>query len=257
MTAAAAIGFSSVLNCGSLSALAAYEHGTTKAGKLVPVIIKLSGEAVLAGEEAAEQGTDYLDTSEAEEKATALSRISSEAEDSLRNLYPALEVGYHYDVLMNGFSCKLPENLIAQARNCRWVESISKIETINVIKPNLYSAAEAGEADYFRETTGYFGEGEVIAVLDTEFDITHDMFAPIDDKENKLTKDDIIAAANDLNVQIDPEKAYISSKLPYVIDYADDTPYDCSDPLNYHGTHVAGIAAGSQYISYRNEHENL
>ncbi|MBQ6213258.1 MAG: hypothetical protein IJJ57_10265, partial [Ruminococcus sp.] len=60
MTAAAAIGFSSVLNCGSLSALAAYEHGTTKAGKLVPVIIKLSGEAVLAGEEAAEQGTDYL-----------------------------------------------------------------------------------------------------------------------------------------------------------------------------------------------------
>lgn len=68
MTAAAAIGFSSVLNCGSLSALAAYEHGTTKAGKLVPVIIKLSGEAVLAGEEAAELGTDYLDTSEAEEK---------------------------------------------------------------------------------------------------------------------------------------------------------------------------------------------
>lgn len=246
MTAAAAIGFSSVLNCGSLSALAAYEHGTTKAGKLVPVIIKLSGEAVLAGEEAAELGTDYLDTSEAEEKATALSRISSEAEDSLRNLYPALEVGYHYDVLMNGFSCKLPENLIAQARNCRWVESISKIETINVIKPNLYSAAEAGEADYFRETTGYFGEGEVIAVLDTEFDITHDMFAPIDDKHNKLTKDDIIAAANDLNVQIDPEKAYISSKLPYVIDYADDTPYDCSDPLNYHGTHVAGIAAGDK-----------
>ena len=117
MTAAAAIGVSSVLSSGLSSALAAAEYGSAAYGKLVPVIIKLTGEAVLAGEAAAELGTDYLDTSEAETKTEALSRISSEAENSLRNLYPDLEIGYRYNVLINGFSCSLPENLIAEARN--------------------------------------------------------------------------------------------------------------------------------------------
>ena len=240
MTTAALIGGSAVLNCGLPAALAA----EAKDGKLVPVIISLSGDAVLAGEEAAEMGTDYLDTAEADTKAASLREISSQAEEYLRSLYPELEISYRYDVLMNGFSCSLPAGLIDEARSCRWVEDITRIETVNVIKPELYTAQELSEMNYFGETTGYFGEGEVIAVLDSEFDITHDMFAPIDDKENRLTKDDIAAAAADLNVSIDPEQAYISSKLPYVIDYTDDTPYEYSDPENYHGTHVAGIAAG-------------
>ena len=239
MTAAAVIGGSAVLNCGLAAAFAAEEDG-----KLVPVIISLGGDAVLAGEEAAKLGTDYLDTADSEEKAAALRQISSEAEASLRSLYPDLEIGYRYNVLMNGFSCELPENLLDRARSCRWIESITKVETVNAIAPQLYTAPELGEVGYFGETTGYFGEGEVIAVLDSEFDITHSMFAPIDDKENKLTKDDIIAVADDLNVKIDPEKAFISSKLPYVIDYTDDTPYEYADPQEYHGTHVAGIAAG-------------
>ncbi|WP_295071672.1 S8 family serine peptidase [Ruminococcus sp.] len=246
MTAAAMIGGASVLNCGLSAALAASEYDAEKSEDLVSVIISLSGEALLSGEEAAEQGTDFLDTAESDEKAEVLRQISSEAEASLRTLYPDLEVGYHYNVLTNGFSCKLPENLLDQARSCRWVESVTKVKTVNTIKPQLYTAPELSEVNYFGETTGYYGEGEVIAVLDSEFDVTHSMFAPIDDKENKLTKDDIIAVSDDLNVKIDPDKAYISSKLPYVIDYADDTPYEYSDMQEYHGTHVAGIAAGDK-----------
>ncbi len=241
MTTAALIGGSAVLNCGLPAALAA----EAKDGKLIPVIISLSGDAVLAGEAAAEMGTDYLDTAEADAKAASLRQISSQAEEYLRSLYPELEISYRYDVLMNGFSCSLPAGLLDEAGSCRWVKDITKVETVNVVKPELYTASELSDMNYFGETTGYFGEGEVIAVLDSEFDITHDMFAPIDDKENKLTKDDIAAAAAELNVSIDPERAYISSKLPYVIDYTDDTPYEYTDPENYHGTHVAGIAAGN------------
>ena len=246
MTAAMAIGSSAVLSCGLPSALAAEAQEAEEAGKLVPVIIRLSGEAVLAGEGAAQLGTDYLDTPEATAKAEALRQTSSEAEAAIRSLYPELEVGYRFDLLMNGFSCELPKGLLDEARACPWVEDIEEIETVNIQRPDLYTAPELGEVSYFRETTGYFGEGEVIAVLDGEFDIDHDMFAPIDDKNNKLTKEDIIAAAGNLNVQVDPEQAYISSKLPYVIDYADDTPYESSDPKEFHGTHVSGIAAGNK-----------
>ena len=244
MTAAAAISGAAVMNCGLPAAAASAAYKAAESGKLVPVIVRLSGEAVLAGEEAAQLGTDYLDTADAGAKAAALLQISNEAEAELRSLYPDLEVGYRYDLLMNGFSCELPAGLLDEAGACRWVEGIAKVETVNVRKPELYTAPELSEVDYFGETTGYFGEGEVIAVLDSEFDTSHSMFAAIDDKENKLTKDDIIAVAGDLNVQIDPDLAYISSKLPYVIDYADDTPYDCYAPEGYHGTHVAGIAAG-------------
>lgn len=246
MTASAIIGSFSVMNCGLSAALAASRYDAEKYESLVPVIISLSGEAVLSGEEAAEMGTDYLDTAESGEKAAELRQISSEAEAYLRSLYPDLEIGYRYNVLTNGFSCELPEDLLDKARACRQIEEVTKVTTVNTVKPELYTAPDLAEVGYFGETTGYFGEGEVIAVLDTEFDITHSMFAPIDDKENKLTKDDIKAVSGDLNVQIDPDKAYISSKLPYVIDYADDTPYEYSDPQEYHGTHVAGIAAGDK-----------
>ena len=213
MTAAAVIGGTSVMNCGLSAALAAAEYDAAKVENLVPVIISLSGEAVLAGEEAAEMGTDYLDTAESDAKAAALSRISSEAEASLRTLYPDLEIGYRYNVLTNGFSCELPEELLDEARACRWVEGVTKVQTVNTVKPELYTAPELSEAGYFGETTGYFGEGEVIAVLDTEFDITHSMFAPIDDKENKLTTDDIIAVSGDPNVKIDTVVLYIDSKI--------------------------------------------
>ncbi|MBR3043508.1 MAG: S8 family serine peptidase [Oscillospiraceae bacterium] len=246
ITAAAVVGCTAVLNCGLPAELSAAAYQAEEAGKLVPVIVRLSGEAVLAGAEAAELGTDFLDTAEADAKSAALRRISSEAEASLRALYPGLEICYRYDLLMNGFSCELPAGLLDKAESCRWVESITKVETVNVLKPELYTAPDLAEVGYFGETTGYFGEGEVIAVLDSEFDITHSMFAPIDDKENKLTKEDIRAVSGDLNVAVDPDKAYISSKLPYVIDYADDTPYEYASPELYHGTHVAGIAAGDK-----------
>ena len=92
------------MNCGLSAALAASEYEAAKAENLVPVIISLSGEAVLAGEEAAEMGTDYLDTAESGENAAELRQISSEAEAYLRSLYPDLEIGYRYNVLTNGFS---------------------------------------------------------------------------------------------------------------------------------------------------------
>ena len=115
MTTAALIGGSAVLNCGLPAALAA----EAKDGKLIPVIISLSGDAVLAGEAAAEMGTDYLDTAEAEAKAAEL------------------EISYRYEVLMNGFSCSLPAGLLDEAGSCRGVKDITKVETVNVVKPEL------------------------------------------------------------------------------------------------------------------------
>ena len=153
MTTAALIGGSAIMNCGLSAALAAAEYEAVKSDKLVPVIISLSGEAMLAGKEAAKMGTDYLDTAESDSKAAALSRISSEAEASLRSLYPDLEIGYRYNVLTNGFSCELPENLLDEARSCRWVENITKVGTVSsarqAISERLQAISERARSSLF------------------------------------------------------------------------------------------------------------
>ncbi len=250
MAAAAALGCSAVIGTGS-EARAEAETTESSLSAPVPVIIKLNGEAVLGGQGAAELGTDYLDTPEAASQTAELQRISAEAEEYIRSIYPELNIGYRYDLLMNGFSCELPEELFDDVRSCPLVDSISHTVTTTYVRPQMYYAPELGGSAFFSEETGYYGEGEVVAVIDNEFDITHDMFAPIDDKDVTLTKEDIadIASTIGFNVTIDPEQAYVSSKLPFVVDYADDTPYDLTDEEHYHGTHVAGIAGGNEVTS--------
>jgi subtilisin family serine protease len=121
--------------------------------------------------------------------------------------------------------------------------------------PKMASASGMSGYPAYYDFTGCTGEGQVIAVIDSELDVTHPMFAALDESvEVKLTEQDIkeIADGIGFNVDIDPSLAYRSSKLPYVIDYCDDNPYEDvaindTHPNGYHGTHVAGIAAGEPF----------
>lgn len=213
---------------------------------LVSVIVTLTGDAVLASDAAAQQGAAFVETDEAQRMQARLDSVQTIAEEELRALYPALTVGYHYHLVQNGFSCKLPESLLGQAQALPLVEQILPVQTYHAPKPCMYDAPELSHASAFRQQTGCDGEGEVICVIDTELDITHPMFAAMDDKANRLASADIERLCKRLTVSADPTQAYRSSKLPFVFDYTDDSPYDVADPDHYHGTHVCGIAAGNR-----------
>ena len=130
------------------------------------------------------------------------------------------------------------------------------------------SGAQTGSCLAWAE--GYTGAGTRIAVIDTGSDTDHQSFSAAGyeyalqqlaqekgmsyeayvESLNLLDTDEIAKVAGDLNVTIDPETAYVSSKLPFAYNYKD-TDYDVThdhDEEGEHGSHVAGIATANTYI---------
>jgi len=103
----------------------------------------------------------------------------------------------------------------------------------------------------FADITECRGEGKVIAVIDTELNIDHQMFSAIDDKNVRYTKADIskIISSPDFNGSSDIDSVYVNSKIPYAFNYTYDDSRVVGKDYLYHGTHVSGIAAGN-YSEY-------
>ena len=256
LTAAAAIGCSSLIGTGlPLPAAAAQPQDAVQTTDTapVPVIVKVTGKPILTTAEGAAQGDAFLTTPEAVRMADTLENTQTFVQREIRRLYPELAVRYSYSVLYNGFSCELPENLIGAVEELPFVESVSRVTSH--ASPRMASASGLGGYPAYYDFTGCTGEGKVIAVIDSELDVTHPMFSKLADTVKvSLTEKDIeeIASGIGFNVDIDPSLAYRSNKLPFVIDYVDEDPYgdvaiNDMHPNSYHGTHVSGIAAGNEF----------
>ena len=89
------------------------------------------------------------------------------------------------------------------------------------------------------------GEGTVIAVIDTGVDMTHQAFSPALSGTPGLSEDDVEALTPQLGMG--KTGIYYNEKFPFAYDYADDdadaAPREGGS--GFHGTHVAGIAAGN------------
>ena len=117
---------------------------------------------------------------------------------------------------------------------------------------------------------GYTGAGTRIAVIDTGTDTDHQSLTAEGfeyalqqlAQEKGMSYDAYVASlelldakavaavADKLNVTIDPESAYLSSKLPFAYNYKD-SDYDVThdnDEEGEHGSHVAGIATANTWI---------
>ena len=214
----------------------------------VSVIVRVAGDAVLEHPDAENAGMDFLETDLADQLQAECTNVQQIVQNSIRQFYPELEVGFSYTTLYNGFSCKLPANMLDRVRALPFVVSATEIKPVEM--PQMDHAPAFSGYQAYCDMTGCTGEGQVIAVIDSELDVTHPMFAPLADGiETALTYENIadIAGSGALHIDVDPERAYINNKLPFVIDYVDD-PYDGVANMNlYHGTHVSGIAAGNVF----------
>ncbi|MBP0966187.1 MAG: S8 family serine peptidase, partial [Oscillospiraceae bacterium] len=212
----------------------------------VNVIVTLEADALLPGFTA-----EQLVTPEAAAESAAIAAAQDAVIAQLTEWYPETEVSHRYNVLTNAFACTLPENLLDDAAALPAVRSVARSYQVHTVR-EAASEEDVSNAMQFQSQTGCRGDGQVIAIIDSELDLEHPMFAPLaDDVETKLTQEQVEAISDNIgfNVQIGTEYIWHSSKVPFAANYEDQIPMNVRDASEYayHGTHVAGIAAGNVY----------
>ena len=159
-----------------------------------------------------------------------------------------VEVLHTYTAAANGFAIKVAYGKLDEIRALSGVASAYPAPEFKVA-PDMESAAT--ELGGLENSSGYQGEGMVIAILDTGLEISHKSFQN-DPTDPALTQTDIEKALKDNNLRAETKKAgitasqvYHTAKVPFAFDYADNdldvNPGNAGD----HGIHVSGIAAAN------------
>lgn len=153
------------------------------------------------------------------------------------------------------------------------IETVYEPAVVNedepAVNPNMApSSTQTGSSIAW--SCGYTGAGMRIAVIDTGTDTDHQAFdagaynyslafqAGLSGKTleaylaglDLLDAEEIASVAGQLNVSVDPQKAYFNTKLPFGYNYVDgnyDITHD-NDEQGAHGSHVAGIVTANSYV---------
>ena len=170
------------------------------------------------------------------------------------------QVEREYDNVLTGFALKAPAGALDAIRRAPGVHA-AFLEREGHVNDGATLDAEGGleasqnggqdpanlSAQLMMRTdqVAQKGEGKVIAVIDTGVDTTHQAFTGALAGTPALTPQKVAALTSQLGEG--KTGVYISQKFPFAYDYADGdndaSPREGGS--GFHGTHVAGIAAGN------------
>ena len=188
-----------------------------------------------------------------------------------------LDVVWNLTLAANVISANVPYGQIKLIEKLPGVKSVSleqqylpnEVQTGNTIAPHMgTSGAQIGSSLAWE--AGYTGAGTRIAVIDTGTDTNHQSLNAVAfeyslsllaeaagmsyeayvESLDLLDAEEIAAVAADLNVTVDPQTAYLNTKLPFGFNYKDND-YDIThdnDDQGEHGSHVAGIATANSWL---------
>ncbi len=159
------------------------------------------------------------------------------------------EVYGNYSTLFNGFYAKTTYGRIDQIRSFSNVKEayVSTIYNKPTEVVNNDTNVDETTGIYVNDTE-YDGSNTIVAVLDSGFDYTHEVFS-MDILKPAKTKQDISSVLKDTvayslaNQDLSIDDVYLSSKVPFAYDYADKKA-DVFPVESDHGTHVSGIIGG-------------
>lgn len=162
------------------------------------------------------------------------------------------------DFLLPFISFEATKTQIAKLKNLDFIKRIEQDTEYevdlkpNTAKPTPRSAAHAtkliGIDDDFLKK--YDGRGEVVGVIDTNFDPTHEVFKLDKDITPAITKEDIkklVKHKNGENKNFTEDKVYFNSKVPLAYHYINENSnLNPEKTEEGHGQHVAAVIGGSQ-----------
>ncbi len=257
-------------------------EGKTAKYETRTVIVSLSRSSLLDGANGGDVA-DYLDTWEGQRAAESISKQQNAFLSNLTKNGISYKLKNTYDTVDNAVAVEINTKYVSQIKKMDGVQSVvisrtyaepKTIQTVSdsegdgvaasdavVNQTSVYKTGVYDSSDFLDE---YDGSGMVVAILDTGLDYTHDAFQ-IQPNSSTLgmTKTDVagFVASGKLRAQqrsalggnsISANDLYVSDKIPFAYDYADDDA-DVYPSYSNHGTHVAGIVAGRDPEGYTNK----
>jgi len=154
--------------------------------------------------------------------------------DRIRAAIPVARTGWHYGVVLNGFSVVVPQNRLDRLARTPGVDRVWPSYTYHELldrTPGLIGAPTV-----WGPTLATAGEGMKIGIIDDGIDQTHPFFSPagysypagFPKGQTAYTTPKVIVA----RAFAPPGLTYAPARLPF------------DESASEHGTHVAGIAAG-------------
>ena len=166
-----------------------------------------------------------------------------------RALDTKVEPQRQYTTLLNGFSATVTYGQYKAIRRLDCVQSAFISPTFELLPDTANSNKMIGGGSY--NTTGFTGEGMLVAILDTGVDMGHEVFkaAP---KSPSLTQEKLRTLLETYDFQVENiikgisvSNLYYSAKIPFQFDYGDKDKDGNPGEKGSHGTHVASTAAGN------------
>lgn len=218
----------------------------------VNVIIELESKPLLdysLASRSALSAKSFLQTETAKAaKAEIVSVQELVQEEIIDTINSNANFKYSYTNTLNGFAAEIQRKDISKIKAIPEVKNVYLDEVYELPTPKMSTSNDMINTPK-AWNTGYDGEGQVVAVIDTGVDVNHELMVLSDSANVKIVSDDITNVIDELNAKslnsdLSAEDVYYNEKFPYCFDYADkdsDAFADNSD----HGVHVAGTIAAN------------
>lgn len=217
-----------------------------------PESLKDSGPEVVQSEEEISPDEEVTAIIVLEKKISPLARFQQKSiqNEISKNVLDGekLEVLHSYTTVENGFAAVVPYGKLEEIRQLPGVAAAYAAPVFKVAPDMPTTMTELGGLE---NTSGYQGEGMVIAIVDSGLEISHPLFtqAPTAPALAKKDIENVLASKNlkaeEKKSGITASQVYKTAKVPFAFDYADNDLDVAPNGAGDHGTHVAGIAAAN------------